>query len=161
MWRYIQHCRMANTRGMDNQRSPRWFSTPLDSPLSFGFRPVRAQGRRSVLRPPALFAWKGVAANIPLHSIVWRDRAVPKMWAACTHKGARIFFERARSASGEGKERGMEEEFAAGELLEGRKTYAVGCPPSLVLRTRRCGVKKHFPKKSKKFPKTIAFSKNM
>ncbi len=25
-------------KGMDNQRLPRWFSTPFESPLSFGFR---------------------------------------------------------------------------------------------------------------------------
>ncbi len=52
--------------------------------------------------------------------------AVPIMWAECSHYPARILFERARSASGAARKEGG----ARG----GRKTYAVGCPPSLQLR---------------------------
>ncbi len=54
---YMQRIAMCViAKGMDNQRSPRWFSTPFESPLSFGLCPTRAQGRRSGLRLPALFA---------------------------------------------------------------------------------------------------------
>ena len=51
---------------MDNQRSPRWFSTPLGSPLSFGLRPTRAQGSQ---KPSALLysLTEAVTCKTPLH----------------------------------------------------------------------------------------------
>ena len=99
----------------------------LTPTLSFGLRPVRAQGRRSALRLPALFAWFGGDCRYRF------TLALPSLWAVCKREALpnsrESFFERARSASGASQGKGEESE-------EGRKPAAfdAGCRPSLVLR---------------------------
>ena len=102
-------------------------SPPSRSPRPPCLCPTRAQGSQ---KPSALLYSLGKAVSFGHRS----TRAVSAMRAVCALPRANLFLSARGAPPAQSKERGMEEEFAAGELLEGRKTYAVGCPPSLQLR---------------------------